>query len=90
MKGRWPRTRTAVGVAAGVAAFAATAVLALTRNGGAGSAPLTLAALSTVGKLPPLAAAGPLGPEGVPIPGAAAGASARRRPADRRHQLPGG
>jgi hypothetical protein len=75
---RWrPRTRTSVGIAAGIAAFAATAVLALTRNGGAGSAPLTLGALSTVGKLRPLAAAGPLGPEGVPIPAAAALARAR-------------
>jgi len=71
MRWRWPRTRTAVGVAAGVAAFAATAVLALTQNGGAGSTPLTLAALSTVGKLRPLPAAGPLGPEGVPVPAAA-------------------
>jgi hypothetical protein len=60
MRWRWPRTRTAVGVAAGVAAFAATAVLAVTRNGGVGSTALTLAALSTVGKLGPLAAAGPL------------------------------
>jgi hypothetical protein len=78
MRWRWPRTRTAVGVAAGVVAFAATAVLALTRNGRAGSAPLTPAALSTVGKLRPLAAAGPLvGPEGVPIPGAAALARVR-------------
>jgi hypothetical protein len=66
-----------VGVAAGVAAFAATAVLALTRNGGAGSTPLALAALSTVGKLRPLAAAGPIGPEGVPIPAAAALARVR-------------
>ena len=71
MRWRWPRTRTAVGVTAGVAAFAATAVLALTRNGGAGSTALTLAPLSTVGKLRPVAAAGPLGPEGVPIPAAA-------------------
>jgi hypothetical protein len=70
MRWRWPRTRTAVGVAAGVAAFAATAVLAVTRNGGVGSTALTLAALSTVGKLGPLAAAGPLGPEGMPIPAA--------------------
>jgi hypothetical protein len=77
MRWRWPRTRTAVGVAAGVAAFAATAALALTRNGGAGPTPLTLAPLSTVGKLRPLAAAGPLGPEGVPIPAAAALARAR-------------
>jgi len=66
-----------VGVTAGVAAFAATAVLALTRNGGAGSTALTLAPLSTVGKLRPVAAAGPLGPEGVPIPAAAALARVR-------------
>jgi hypothetical protein len=77
MRWRWPRTRTAVGVTAGVAAFAATAVLALTRNGGAGSTALTLAPLSTVGKLRPVAAAGPLGPEGVPIPAAAALARVR-------------
>jgi hypothetical protein len=70
MRRRWPRTRTSVGIAAGIVAFAATAVLALTRNGGADSTPLTLAALSTVGKLRPLAAAGPPGPEGVPIPAA--------------------
>ena len=68
MRWRWPRARAAVGVVAGVAAFAATAVLAVTRDGATGSAPLTLASLSTVGKLRPLAAAGPLGPEGVPIP----------------------
>jgi hypothetical protein len=66
-----------VGVTAGVAAFATTAVLALTRNGGAGSTALTLAALSTVGNLRPVAAAGPLGPEGVPIPAAAALARVR-------------
>jgi len=77
MRWRWPRTRTAVGVTAGVAAFATTAVLGLTRNGGAGSTALTLAALSTVGKLRPVAAAGPLGPEGVPIPAAAALARVR-------------
>ena len=77
MRWRWPRARAAVGVVAGVAAFAATAVLALTRDGGAGSAPLTLAALSTVGQLRPLATAGPLGPEGVPIPAAAALARVR-------------
>jgi hypothetical protein len=70
MRRRWPHTRTSVGIAAGIAAFAATAVLALTRNGGADSTPLTLTALSTVGSLRQLAAAGPLGPEGVPIPAA--------------------
>jgi hypothetical protein len=50
---RRPQIRMAVGIAAGIAAFAATAVLALTRNGAA---------------MP--AAAGPLGPEQVPIPAA--------------------
>ena len=60
--------RSAVGIAAGLAAFAATAILALTRNGAAGSTPLPLAALSTLGRLRPVAAAGPFGPEGVPIP----------------------
>jgi len=63
-----PSRRASVGIAAGIAAFAATAVLALTRSGGAGSAPLPLAPLSTVGKLVPIGAIGPLGPEGVPIP----------------------
>jgi hypothetical protein len=74
----WHRhRRSAIGVAAGLAAFAATAILALTRNGAAGSAPLPLAALSTLGRLRPVAAAGPLGPEGVPVPEAAALASRR-------------
>jgi len=63
-----PSRRASIGIAAGIAAFAATAVLALTRSGGAGSAPLPLAPLSTVGKLVPIGAIGPLGPEGVPIP----------------------
>ena len=67
---RWsrPQRRASLGIAAGVAAFAATTALALTRNGGAGSAPLPLAGISTLGLLRPVAAVGPLGPEGVPIP----------------------
>jgi hypothetical protein len=67
---RWsrPQRRASLGIAAGVAAFAATTALALTRNGGAGSAPLPLAGISTLGLLRPIAAVGPLGPEGVPIP----------------------
>ena len=69
--------RASIGVAAGLAAFAATAALALTRNGGAGSAPLPLAALSTLGHLSRVAAVGPLGPERVPIPRAPALARAR-------------
>jgi hypothetical protein len=66
---RRPGIRTSVGILTGIAAFTATAVLALTRNGGAGSANLPLAALSTAGAVRPAPAAGPLGPEGVPIPG---------------------
>jgi hypothetical protein len=58
-----------LGLAAGVAAFAATAALALTRNGDARPA-LPLAPLATAGRLLPAAASGPLGPEGVPIPNA--------------------
>jgi len=51
------RVRTAIGIAAGLAAFAATATLALTRSGGASP--------------------GSSGPEGVPIPQAAALAGVR-------------
>jgi hypothetical protein len=58
--------RASIGVAAGLAAFAATAALALTRDGGAGTAPVS-----------PIADVGPLGPEGVPIPRAPALARAR-------------
>jgi len=72
-----PQRRASLGIAAGLAAFAATTALALTRNGGAGSAPLPLAALSSVGHLRPTAAVGPLGPEGVPIPKARALAATR-------------
>jgi hypothetical protein len=61
-----------VGIAAGVAAFAATVILALMQDGAAGSRPLPLAALSTLGHLRPAGALGPVGPEGVPIPDAAA------------------
>jgi hypothetical protein len=76
---RWSRLsrRAVIGIAAGLAAFAATAALALTRNGGAGSARLPLAALSTLGHLGPTAALGPLGPERVPIPRAPALARGR-------------
>jgi hypothetical protein len=65
---RWTRLsrRASIGVAAGLAAFAATAALALTRNGGAGTPPVS-----------PIADVGPLGPEGVPIPRAPALARAR-------------
>ncbi len=66
------RRRASIGIAAGLAAFAATAALAVTRNGGAGSAPLPLAALSTLGPLRRVAVVGPLGPEGVSIPKAPA------------------
>jgi hypothetical protein len=60
MKWSRPHGRTSIGIAAGIAAFAATAVLSLTRTGGAGTPP------------PPLAAVGKLGPEDVPIPDAVA------------------
>ena len=72
MKRSRPSKRAAIGIAAGIAAFAATAVLALTRNGGAGSAAPPLSALSSLGKLDPIASTGPLGPEGIPIPQARA------------------
>ena len=62
--------RMSIGIAAGVAAFAATAVLALTNRGGAGSGQLPLAALSTLAPLRPIEAVGPPGPEEVPIPDA--------------------
>jgi hypothetical protein len=60
--------RAKIGLAAGVIAFVATIALALTRKGGAGSAPLPLASLATLGRLETPPDAGPLGPEGVPIP----------------------
>jgi hypothetical protein len=66
-----PLWRTLIGIAAGLAAFAATAALALTQNGTARLA-LPLAPLTAVGPLRPAPAAGPLGPENVPIPAAAA------------------
>jgi hypothetical protein len=68
MKRSRPSRRASIGIAAGIVAFAATAVLALTRNGGAATAPLPLSPLSRLGKLNASASAGPLGPEGVPIP----------------------
>lgn len=74
---RKPRRGASIGIAAGLAAFAATAALALTRNDGTGSPPLPLAALSTLGHLRPAAGAGPDGPEGVPIPGGPALARTR-------------
>ena len=68
MTGRRLSRRATIGIAAGIAAFAATAALALTRNGGADPTAPPLSALSTLGHLNPAAAAGPLGPEAVPIP----------------------
>jgi hypothetical protein len=68
MKRSRPSRRATIGIVAGLAAFTTTGVLALTRNGSAGSAPFHLSALSRLGKLDPSPAAGPLGPEGVPIP----------------------
>jgi hypothetical protein len=67
---------TAIGLVAGIAAFTATAVLALTRHGGAGPS-LPLAPLSTAGGLRQADTAGSLGPESVPTPVAPALAHAR-------------
>ena len=72
-----PHWRTLIRIAAGVAAFAATAVLALTRNGGSQPA-LLVAPLTTLGNLNPARATGPLGPEDVPIPKATPLAPLRR------------
>jgi len=63
-----PRILTVVGLTVGIAAVAAAAVLALSGHAGAGSLNLPLAPLSAVGRLRPVAAAGPLGPEDVPMP----------------------
>jgi hypothetical protein len=68
---RRPRLLTSVGLITGIAAFAATAVLALTHNGGAGSQNLSLAAPSAAVRLRSAPPAGPFGPEDVPIPAAA-------------------
>ena len=70
--GRWG----ALGLVTGIVAFAVTAVLALTRTGNAGSLKLPLAPLSQIGRVRP-ATTGPIGPEGVPIPAAAALAPVR-------------
>lgn len=64
-----PLWRTLTGLGAGLAALAATATLALTRNGGA-TPEHPLAPLITLGHLRPAPAPGPQGPEGVPIPNA--------------------
>jgi hypothetical protein len=76
---RHSHRRASIGIAAGLAAFAATAILALTQNGAADSARLPLAPLATLGSLRPPGAVGPLGPEDVPVPEAAAFAPPRRR-----------
>jgi hypothetical protein len=72
-----PRRRAAVGIVAGLVAFAATLTLAVTRNGGADSARPPTRALSSLGELRPLTAVGPVGPEGVPVPPAPALAPTR-------------
>jgi hypothetical protein len=68
MKWDRPRGRALVGIAAGLAAIGATTALAVTRTGSGGSAPLPLAALSTLGHLVAIGTPGRVGPEGVPIP----------------------
>jgi len=65
-----PHSLTLIGIAAGVAAFVATAALALTRNGGSQPA-LPLMPRTTLGHLSPAPSSGPLGPEEVPIPNGA-------------------
>jgi hypothetical protein len=55
-------------VGATLATLATTAALTLTHDGGAASAPLPLAALSTLGAIRSIGAVGHLGPEGVPMP----------------------
>jgi hypothetical protein len=62
------RLRATIGVGATLATLATTAALTLTHDGGAASAPLPLAALSTLGAIRSIGAFGPLGPEGVPMP----------------------
>jgi hypothetical protein len=72
------RVRLAAGAGAVVAAAAVAAGVTLGVSGGAasgGTAP-KLASLSTLGALRPAPAAGPLGPESVPVPSAAALATA--------------
>lgn len=66
-----PHWRTLIGVVAGLAAFAATAALAITRNG-VGEHQVPLAPLANLGHLAPAPAAGPPGPEQVASPPAAA------------------
>jgi hypothetical protein len=81
-----PRITTSIGVLTGIGAVAATAVLGLTHGGAAKSLGLPLAPLSAAGPLRQ-AAAGPLGPEGVPIP--ATSALARAQPLADGQQIDG-
>jgi hypothetical protein len=73
-----PRGRALVGIAAGLAALVATVVLAVARAERGGSAPLPLAAISTLGHLSAIGAPGPVGPEGVTSPVAPPLARTRR------------
>lgn len=68
------RRRWLIGSGAAVVVIAAAAgiTLGVTSGGSASGSTLPLASLSTLGPLRPAPAAGPLGPEGVPIPAAAA------------------
>jgi hypothetical protein len=76
-----------LGVVTGVAAFVATGVLALTHTGSTGSLKLPLAPPSEIGPLRAPETAGPLGPEGVPIPFAAA--LARAQPLENAQRIDG-
>jgi len=64
------RILPAVGLAIGIASFAVATVLALTDNERPGLLNLPLASPPGLGRLRPAAAAGPLGPEYVPMPAA--------------------
>ncbi len=68
----WLTVAAAVVIAAGAAAGITLAVSGGgARASGGGPAALALAPLSTLGRLRPAPPSGPLGPEGVPVPGAA-------------------
>jgi hypothetical protein len=62
----WPRWAW-IAIGGGIAAVVIVVIVVAT-SGGSSSPPLPLAPLSTVGPLKAAPAAGPLGPEGVPIP----------------------
>ena len=90
--------RLLIAAGAAVVVVAATVGITLAATSGSpasvpskGAGSLSLAPLSTLGALRPAPSAGPLGPEGVPVPSAAPLSGARhprQRPGDPRDQLP--